>query len=83
MEKLIEDDMFQALAEETNETTAKEFFGYIFYEYHFQPNELLDQLPDFYENLSVVLEDDWNIDSLKRFVDEQFVEYYKSKRIIF
>lgn len=75
----IKDEMFQALADETDIKTAEAFFGYILYEHHFQPNEIMDACPDFYEELSKYLEqDDWTIDSLKRFADSQFITYYNN-----
>lgn len=74
----IRDDMFQAFASETDDKTAEAFFGYILYEHHFQPNEILDELPDFYENLSSYLDEheDVSIEQLKRFADNQFIDYY-------
>lgn len=79
--ELIRDDMFQAFASETDDKTAEAFFGYILYEHHFQPNEILDEIPDFYENLSNYLEDeDRSIEQLKQFADNQFVDYYGRRR---
>lgn len=79
--ELIRDDMFQAFASETDDKTAEAFFGYILYEHHFQPNEILDEIPDFYENLSSYLEDeDRSIEQLKQFADNQFVDYYGRRR---
>lgn len=79
--EVIKDDMFQAMAEETNEQIAEAFFGYVLLEHHYQPNEIVDACPDFYENLSDFLENtDWDVESLKRFADEQFAEFYNIKR---
>jgi hypothetical protein len=79
--ELIRDDMFQAFASETDDKTAEAFFGYILYEHHFQPNEILDEIPDFYENLSNYLEDeDRSIEQLKQFADNQFIDYYGRRR---
>ena len=72
--------MFQAFATETDANTAEAFFDYILFEYHFQPNEVLDACPDFYENLANILENDWDFDTLKRFADEQFIDYYSRRR---
>ena len=73
--------MFQAFASETDDKTAEAFFGYILYEHHFQPNEILDEIPDFYENLSNYLEDeDRSIEQLKQFADNQFIDYYGRRR---
>lgn len=79
--ELIRDDMFQAFASETDDKTAEAFFGYILYEHHFQPNEILEEIPDFYENLSNYLEDeDRSIEQLKQFADNQFIDYYGRRR---
>ena len=79
--ELIRDDMFQAFASETDDKTAEAFFGYMLYEHHFQPNEILDEIPDFYENLSNYLEDeDRSIEQLKQFADNQFIDYYGRRR---
>lgn len=77
---LIKDDMFQALVSETDEKTAEAFFGYILMEHHFQPNEILDVYPDFYEELAKFLEDDRSLEQLKKFADEQFIDYYGKRR---
>jgi hypothetical protein len=79
--ELIRDDMFQAFVSETDDKTAEAFFGYILYEHHFQPNEILDEIPDFYENLSNYLEDeDRSIEQLKQLADNQFIDYYGRRR---
>ena len=76
---LIHDEIYQAFAEETNESLAKDFFGYVLSEHHCQPNEIIDACPDFFELLSDLLEtEDYTIDTLKQFVDNQFMEYYQT-----
>lgn len=79
--ELIKDDMFQAFASETDEKLAEAFFGYILSEYHYQPNEIDDACPDFYEELSSLLEED-NVDiiTLRQFADNQFIDYYSRRR---
>ena len=73
------DEMFQALADETDSKTAETFFGYILYEYHFQPDELEDVYPEFFEKLSDYLENnEWTTESLRKFTDDQFINYYNT-----
>jgi hypothetical protein len=79
--ELIRDDMFQAFASETDEQTAEAFFGYILSEHHYQPNEIEDACPDFYEELSKLLEDDdVDMSQLRQFADNQFIDYYSRRR---
>lgn len=78
--ELIKDDMFQAFASETDEKLAEAFFGYILSEYHYQPNEIDDACPDFYEELSSLLEEDVDIIMLRQFADNQFIDYYSRRR---
>lgn len=75
--ELIKDDMYQALADETDTRLADMFFGYVLKEHHFQPSQILDACPDFFEELSEILDkENYTDESLKKFVDEQFIQYY-------
>ena len=80
--EIIRDDMFQAFVSETNEELAEAFFGYILSEFHYQPNEITNACPDFYEELSNLLEeeDDVDIKQLRQFADNQFIDYYSRRR---
>lgn len=72
-------EIYNAVKEEIGSELADVFFNYLYTEHHFNPDEVTQFVPGFYDSLSDFLENtEYNEKSLKEFIDNQLISYYST-----
>lgn len=76
-----QDWIYNAVKEESSEEVANKIFDYILGQYGFNPKETLTEVPELFEQLSVILEkDEYGMEEIYRMIDDSFIDYYHNTK---
>lgn len=78
---LVKDNLYQDVVEESSEETAEVFFEYLYSQYHYQPQESLEECPELYDELSDMLDNkDYTRQMLYDLIDKYFLDILNEQR---